>query len=160
MDQQSEQAQDVAALTLTAKSRRAHSLREVQAWGRALGNLDAFLREFLDQFYVCTDPAQRQAMLDDEPALGENVQANAYLAAVAEHLALRYGLVVPDWTNGSARFLQSQWFPCGLKSLEAILLEESPPAFRRRLIFVGEDPLYRPRRDAVGIGNHFGEQHE
>ena len=30
---------------------------------------------------------------------------DAYLAAVAEHLALRFGLAVPPWVDGSHRFL-------------------------------------------------------
>jgi hypothetical protein len=37
--------------------------------------------------------------------------------------------------------------------LKASLIVESPVAFRRRMIFVGSEPLYRPRKTAVGIGN-------
>lgn len=77
---------------------------------------------------------------------------NAYLAAVAEHLSLRNALAVPAWAIEPARFLDRPYFPCGLDSLKATLLVESPTAFRRRMIFVGADPLYRPRRDRVGIG--------
>lgn len=45
-----------------------------------------------------------------------------------------------------------RYFPSGLESLKATLLVESPTAFRRRLIFVGADPLYRPRKARLGIG--------
>ena len=92
-------------------------------------------------------------MLSDEPPLGGDERSDAYLAAVAEHLALRNDLAVPEWAGAKCRFLKRPFYPCGLESLKATLLVESPIAFRRRLIFVGADPLYRPRRDARGIGN-------
>ena len=118
--------------------------------GRAHGHLDASLREFLDEFYVAKDAADRTRMLSEEPPLGDDARVNAYLAAVAEHLALRHRLPVPEWTAGARRFLRRPFFPGGLESLKATLLKESPAAFRRRLIFVDADPLYRPRRDTAG----------
>lgn len=132
---------------------RPHSLKEIVLFGEGEGDMDSFLREFLDEFYVQPDSARRQTMLNDEPPLVASEHANAYFAAVAEHLALRNHLTVPEWAADSARFLKRPFFPCGLESLKATLLMESPSAFRRRLIFVGADPLYRPRRDAVGIGD-------
>jgi hypothetical protein len=38
------------------------------------------------------------------------------------------------------------------ESLKATLLVERPTAFRRRMIFVGADPLYRPRPDVPIFG--------
>jgi len=135
-----------------AAARRPRSLQEVALWGRELGGLDGFLSEFLDTFYLERDPGARAAMLSPEPPLGEDERANAYLAAVAEHLAFRDRLAVPAWAGRKARFLKRPFFPAGLESLKATLIVESPTAFRRRMIFVGADPLYRPRRDASGIG--------
>lgn len=143
----------IPSIAVQAAGRRPHSLKEVALWGHELGGVDSFLREFLDQFYVQRDEAARTAMLLEEPPLGADDRANAYFAAVAEHLALRNHLVVPDWTGDKARFLKRPFFPCGLESLKATLLVESPTAFRRRMIFVGIDPLYRPRRDTDGIGH-------
>lgn len=125
---------------------RPRSLKSVAMLGRIDGEVDSYLREFLDEFYVEKDPQERQAMLSDEPPLGDNVRENAYLAAVAEHLALRYQLEIPEWTLSQERFLKHPFFPAGLESLKATLLVESPVAFRRRMIFVDADPLYRPRR--------------
>lgn len=133
--------------------RRPHSLKEIVLFGDRNGNMDSFLREFLDEFYVQPDSTKQQAMLTDEPPLLASEHANAYFAAVAEHLALRNHLAVPEWAAAPKRFLKRPFFPCGLESLKATLLMESPSAFRRRMIFVGADPLYRPRRDAVGIGD-------
>ena len=135
-----------------AARRRPRSLLEVVQWAETgQGSTDAYLREFLDEFYVEQKSEQRAAMLVIEPALQEVERTNAYLAAVAEHLALKNGLPIPDWTNQPERFLKLPFFPAGLESLKATLLVESPPAFRRRLIFVGADPLYRPRRDVQGF---------
>jgi hypothetical protein len=109
--------------------------------------LDPALREFLDRFYGETDVGVRSRMLRDEPPLlPGNDRANAYLAAVAEHLARTYGLTNPSWTGKPERFLKRAFFPCGLHSLKATLVKESPPAFRRRMIFVEAEPLFRPRK--------------
>jgi transcriptional regulator with XRE-family HTH domain len=135
-----------------AASGRPRSLKEVALFGREQGDTDAFLREFLDEFYVTRDKRDRTAMLSAEPPLAADDRTNAYLAAVAEHLALRNGLPVPEWAGKPSRFLRRPFFPAGLESLKATLLVESPTAFRRRMIFVGADPLYRPRKDTVGIG--------
>lgn len=121
------------------------------SWGQADGIIDAYLREFLDEFYLETEAALRQTMLNDEPPLVSDGHVDAYVAAVAEHLAVCHGLVVPEWTFRIERFLKAPYFPCGLESLKATLLMESPSAFRRRLIFVGIDPLARPRREVTRV---------
>ena len=74
------------------------------------------------------------------------VVQDAYLAAVAEHLAECWRLRCPDWVHGVRRFLQRPFFAGGLENLKAALLVESPVAFRRRMLFVGRDVLDRPRR--------------
>ncbi|MHB1529149.1 MAG: hypothetical protein ACYDDA_12945 [Acidiferrobacteraceae bacterium] len=125
---------------------RPRSLGEVVLLGKQYGDMDCFLREFLDEFYLEQKDTARKAMLRDEPPMVDDSRANAYLAAVAEHLALKNKLEIPEWTSQSARFLKRPYFPCGLESLKASLIVESPVAFRRRMIFVGSDPLYRPRR--------------
>lgn len=140
--------------TPIAASRRPRSLDEVTQWGQACGDTDGFLREFLDEFYCAPTREARAAMLSQEPPLCGNERTDAYLAAVAEHLALRNRLPVPEWAGKPARFLRRPFFPSGLESLKATMLVESPVAFRRRLIFVGADPLYRPRRDAPALGGH------
>jgi hypothetical protein len=136
-----------------SQARRPRTLSEVALWAEELGHVDAFLREFLDEFYVEKDASARGQMLAEEPPLAANARANAYLAAVAEHLARREGLPTPSWTEKKPRFLHRPYFPSGLESLKATLLVESPVAFRRRMIFVGAEPLYRPRKDAAGIGS-------
>jgi hypothetical protein len=138
--------------TAHTMAKRPQSLRQAAAFGLEFGGRDAFLREFLDEFYVEGEAERRAAMLMDEPPLSADDRANAYYAAVAEHLALKYHLPVPPWTANPRRFLNRPFFPAGLESLKATLLIESPTAFRRRMIFVDADPLYRPRRDTPSFG--------
>lgn len=146
---------DAAAGLGEAARRRPRTLREAAIWGATLGRRDAFLREFCDEFYG-GNAGTRAAMLAEEPPLSRvDERADAYYAAVAEHLALRHGLRVPDWALARERFLRAPYFPSGLESLKATLLVESPPAFRRRMIFVGADALSRPRGSrAAGTGGH------
>jgi hypothetical protein len=120
---------------------------EVCEAAQQFGDFGASMREFCDEFYIAQDEASRSAMLASEPPLTGDARRNAYCAAVAEHLARRYRLAIPKWTDDPVRFLDRAWFPCELESLKAILIRESPVAFRRRMIFVDADPLYRPRRD-------------
>lgn len=133
-------------VVIDSKSVRPRSLKSVALLGEIHGGIDGFLREFLDEFYVENNLQECEEMLRDEPPLSSNVCENAYLAAVAEHLALRSKLEIPVWALAPERFLKLPFFPAGLESLKATLLVESPVAFRRRMIFVGADPLYRPRR--------------
>ena len=67
------------------------------------------------------------------------------LGAVGEHLARRWGLAVPAWTNDAKRFLHEPYFTTPIENLKAMLLVQSPLAFRRRLIFTEAEPLRRAR---------------
>ncbi len=104
---------------------------------------DFALSEFLDAFYC--DPSRRQAMIDATPELLLDPTRNAMLGAVGEHLARRWGLEIPVWTRDPRRFLKRPFFTTNLEGLKALLLIESPIAFRRRLIFTEAEPLRRAR---------------
>jgi hypothetical protein len=122
--------------------RRPTSLQEVVATS-APTEILAGLREFLDEFYGGRHP--RQAMLDPEPAPTGDALVDAHLAAAAEHLARVYGLEVPPWAGAPSRFL-ARPHVAGPPGMAGIYLVESPLAYRRRNLFVGHDPLPRPRR--------------
>ena len=81
----------------------------------------------------------------EEPLLLDDVK-DAYLAATAEHLAMRYDLKPPDWAESHGKPLRRAFFAGGLESLKAILTVESPAAFRRRLLFISKNALDRPNR--------------
>jgi hypothetical protein len=106
------------------------------------------LPEFLDEFYGHLrrhEFAGAQACLEDEPEPVSDHIGHAHLGAVAEHLALRWGLVAPVWVHDPGRFLKRPYFTTKLEGFKAMLIAESPLAFRRRLIFTEAEPLRRAR---------------
>ena len=103
---------------------------------------------FLDSFY--TDPSARQRMIDVEPPFTGVTITDSYLGAVGEHLARRWGLAIPAWTDDPRRMLDQPFFAGGIEALKAMLLVQSPLAFRRRMIFVEHEPLRRARMPLVG----------
>ena len=77
-------------------------------------------------------------------------QEHATLGAIAEHLARRWSLPIPSWTDDPTRFLRHPYFTSPLEALKPLLLVESPIAFRRRLIFTEAEPLRRARMPSTG----------
>jgi hypothetical protein len=121
--------------------RRPRSICDIAAGTQ---QFDMAVSEFMDAWQTLS-VAERRAALAQEPQRLDPIK-DAYLAALAEHLALSDRLDVPEWTEQSDRFLSEPFFAGGLESLKAILLVESPLAFRRRLIFISADGLSRPDR--------------
>ncbi|MEQ1931393.1 MAG: hypothetical protein ABL957_12820 [Parvularculaceae bacterium] len=125
---------------------RPTTIAEVASRAAAGGGVfDRAVREFVD-FWQSASTDERRKALAREPAKLDGVK-DAYLAALTEHLALSARIDVPEWSEKDARFLKEPFFAGGIESLKAILLVESPLAFRRRLIFISADALSRPRRD-------------
>lgn len=124
---------------------RPRSLAEVAEVAFEGDSFDRCLADFLDEFY--TSPKNEALALAPRllaPSHGDRGQVqDAYLAATAEELASRFKLDVPAWTSGSERQLHRPWFALNLASLRAILILESPPAFRARNLFVSENALSR-----------------
>jgi hypothetical protein len=113
------------------------------------GAFSVLLDEFLDEFYTETEPARRQAMIDDEPPRIGNERHDAYIGAVGEHLARRWGLKIPPWSDAAWREVAEPWFVGMMGTgLSGLLLVESPIAFRRRRIFTEAEPLRRARMQA------------
>jgi len=105
------------------------------------------LAEFLDEFYgaLKKDPATAQALIAEQPATLAEAREHAVLGAVGEHLARRWSLAIPEWTNDPTRFLKRAFFTTELEGFKPMLLVESPLAFRRRMIFTEAEPLRRAR---------------
>lgn len=115
------------------------AVAEPQAFGRRLG-------EFADTFYLAETDAERQACLDPMPDMTSDPLTDAWIGASGEHLARRWGLEVPDWPDRPCHFRleQASYHPPN-PAVAAILFVESPPAFRRRRLFVMLEPLMRAR---------------
>jgi hypothetical protein len=124
---------------------RPKTLAEVAALALQGESFDRCLANFLDEFYSSPNTealAGSPALLAPSFAEAGRIQ-DAYLAATAEELARRFFLKVPDWTAGEDRVLHRPWFASSLAALRAVLLLESPPAFRARNLFVSENALSR-----------------
>jgi hypothetical protein len=128
---------------MNSRSVRPDSLHEV-ARRAATGEqaFDPALLEFLDSFYA--RPEQRDSAFREHPQALDALR-DAYIAAVAEHLARCHGLEVPGWAETQGLDLTRPFFAGKLESLKARLAVESPTAFRRRMLFVSKNALSRPR---------------
>lgn len=125
------------------------SLAEAVRWTLDGGTFSVLLDEFLDVFYTEDDAAHRQAMIDEEPPRMGAERDDAYAGAVGEHLARRWGLHIPEWSNAPWRQVAKPWFVGQMGvGLSGLLLVESPIAFRRRRIFTEAEPLRRARMPA------------
>lgn len=124
---------------------RPKTLAEVAALAAQGDSFDRCLANFLDEFYVAPNVAALAATpVLLAPQFGEpgRVQ-DAYLAATAEELARRFHLPAPAWAASAERALHQPWFATPLAALRAVLLLESPSAFRARNLFVSENALSR-----------------
>lgn len=100
------------------------------------------VRELLDEFALRGRDDLRAAALAEEPEhVDEHV--DAYLGALAEHLARTCGLPVPRWALSERRTLDHMWFPGVAPGFRPTALRESPAAFRRRGIFIARGALSR-----------------
>lgn len=114
---------------------------------RAIKTADDFdyaLANFLDRFgkNPSSDMVREEPPLL-EPLLNDGGLADAYAAAAAAHLCQLHGLPFPDWVGGKSRILKTPWFAARSPKLKAILLQESPSAFRARNLFVSANALHR-----------------
>jgi hypothetical protein len=125
-------------------AQRIASLSEVARIAQEERDLSHPLRDFLDGFHA--QPALDK--LSEEPPLLAGVLrddgfADACLAAVCDHLCRRHRLPRPAWIKSKSRVLSRPHFAAKSHGLRMILLQESPPAFRERNIFVSANALSR-----------------
>jgi hypothetical protein len=105
------------------------------------------LGDLLDDFRMRAASAdEKLALVGDPPVWIEapsHADCNAYWAAVVETLCREAGLTPPDWTESPRCYLHRPWFAGSMESLKAVLIAESPVAFRRRNLFVSSNALAR-----------------
>ena len=92
-----------------------------------------------------TVPDARADLLAPRPPMTGHDVTDAYLGAVAEHLGRRGDVAIPAWVEEPGRFLRRPVFASSIEELKALLLAQSPLAFRRRMLFVEHEPLRRAR---------------
>lgn len=114
--------------------------------GRRVRTGDSFfvaVRELLDEFALLPRRELKERALAERPKPTGDDRLDAYLAALGEHLAAKEGLDRPAWMCEPDRFLERFWFVSEVPGLAATAVAQSPAAFRRRGIFIGESTLAR-----------------
>jgi hypothetical protein len=127
---------------------RPQTLAEVARIARAQRTDFAMaLDEFADEFYLDhPDKSAQQQRIDVVPEIVGDAVIDAWIGAVGEHLAQRWELRVPAWTQRPEHFaLEDPVFIPDSRPLRGVLIVESPPAFRSRLLFTRIEPLARAR---------------
>lgn len=105
------------------------------------------LRNFLDAYYKSTTPQKRKALAGEPCMLRSRLRdggvADAYLAALANHLARTDGFPSPRWAVSKKRMPDRPWFALNTPQAKMWLLTQSPAAFRERNLFISADGLSR-----------------
>lgn len=104
--------------------------------------LRAAVADFLDDLRLARGTSDVVNRISEEPPQVDP-HTDAYLAAIAEHIGMRHEVAAPAWALSSSRFLDHFWWPTQVTGLRARTIVESPPAFRRRGIFIGATALTR-----------------
>jgi hypothetical protein len=101
------------------------------------------VREFLDEFSLRSDDRAREESIVERPAATGDRRHDAYLGALAEHLAITHDLERPAWALEPERFLDRFWFVSETRGFRAVAIAQAPAAFRRRGVFIPERSLHR-----------------
>jgi hypothetical protein len=78
-----------------------------------------------------------------EPPATRSAEVDAALAALAEYLARRDGWPLPSWARKPGRYSNRWWFVTPLRGMHPTALQESPPSFRTRGVFITAGALSR-----------------
>jgi hypothetical protein len=78
-----------------------------------------------------------------EPSATRSPEVDAALAALAEYLARRDNWSLPSWARKPGRYSARWWFVTPLRGMHPTALQESPPSFRTRGVFITEGALSR-----------------
>ena len=78
-----------------------------------------------------------------EPPPTHSGEVDAALAALAEYLARRDNWPLPSWARKPGRYSTKWWFVTPLRGMHPTAIQESPPSFRTRGIFITADALSR-----------------
>lgn len=125
-------------------SRSKETLRESMFNVASRSDFSYAIRNFLDRFKTNPDPA----LLTDEPALlypslEDGGYADAFVASTVAYLCQVHNFKAPAWVNAKCRIMPVPHFAAKTPKMKAILLQESPAAFRVRNLFVSANALNR-----------------
>ncbi|MCY0898848.1 MAG: hypothetical protein OWU33_07915 [Firmicutes bacterium] len=118
-----------------------------EAWQKVLTGQETVLivlGDFLDDWRRTLDPNERQRLVEDPICDSENTDKHrwaCFLAATIEYLTVRDGIPTPSWVFDSRWTLPQPWFLIPHWKLRAWLLVATPPPWKRRRIFGGDETM-------------------
>lgn len=124
---------------------RSHeTLRQSMANVLVQSDFSYAIKNFLDRFKTNPD----LVLLKEEPellsaSLSDDGYADAFVASTVGYLCQVHGFSAPPWINQKSRMMPRPWFAAKSPNMKAILLQESPAAFRVRNLFVSANALSR-----------------
>lgn len=127
--------------------RRPETLRQVAEESASYSGFGMNLKDFLHEAAVARERgASLEPMLAEEPPrLAGKFEGGAvcdgFLAALADFLSRRDGLQTPVWAQQGDLALETPWFSPDLPGVRAMLLRDTPSAFKDRNIFIFESAL-------------------
>ena len=120
---------------------RPTTLKEIAEHSDSIGDFGLYLRDWLHELRRASSRAQAAARIAEEPPRLQNKFAqgqiaDAWLAAYAEHLASKIGVMAPEWAFAPWRTSQDPLFDEGSTPvLRTLAFIGAPLAFKRRNIF-------------------------
>jgi len=143
-------------------NQRPSTLKAVAERSESLADFGWHLRDWLHELrLVSSRPLAAAAVAEEPPRLSRKFEqgeiADAWLAAYAEHLAVKAGIQPPNWVFASSRALAEPSFNEENESpkLRALAIAHAPLAFKRRNIYTPSVDLPfllragRPRKSAA-----------
>jgi len=121
-------------------SQRPQTLAEVAQRGEDLRSFGGEFQDWLHAIRSIRTQDSIQHAIREEPdflktRFPEGINADAWLAAYAEHAAQKAGIEIPHWTRSQARTLDRPWFSVDAPAERLLALRDSPLAFKNRNLF-------------------------
>lgn len=87
------------------------------------------------------DDGTRRRMITASPSTTGAAEWDAFVAALAEWLAVRAGVPVPEWVRDEHRYLRRGWWVTPMESMRAWEYAGSPASFRNHGVYLHRDSL-------------------
>ena len=126
----------------TRSLKRPTSAAEVAAWSETYADFGANLKDFLHTIARCSGKGgDLTSLFAAAPAprrdrFPEGLLCDAFLAALADYVSRRNGLVSPAWSQDQSLPHPRPWFSPPELGLRALVIRDTPSAFKDKNIFI------------------------
>lgn len=103
-------------------------------------NITRLCAQFLSDFEHLSHKDRIEALKKPSESVSEE-RLDILLGAVAEHAALTIGITPPKWSQEQGEGLFPSWFFAENDNLKAYLIQNTPPSFSARGIYIEDRSL-------------------